>query len=73
MRNRGYNSKSLERLKLNLIYFFYLPINIQCSQHVETNRLIFIANQLTGFYVTRALVIHGLRTLFYLLVREIRL
>ena len=52
---------------------FYLPINIQCSQHVGTSRLIFIANQLTGFYLTRTLVIYGLNTLFYLIVREVRL
>ena len=37
-----------------------LLINDQCSYHIETSQLIYRANQLTGFYVIRTLVVKKL-------------
>ena len=34
--------------------------NDQCSHHIETSQLICIANQLTGFYIIKTLVVKGL-------------
>ena len=35
-------------------------MNDQCSHHIETSQLICSANQLTGFYMMRTLVVKGL-------------
>ena len=39
------------------------PFNAQCPSHIETSQLICRANQLTGFYMGRTLVVEGLRGL----------
>ena len=36
---------------------FLEPFNDQCSHHIETSHLICSANQLTGFYMMRTLVV----------------
>ena len=55
-------------LTINLINSLVLHYHIfnQCSAHIETNQLICISNQLTGFYVSRTLVCIGLRIKFNL-------
>ena len=37
------------------------PFNDQCSCHIETNQLIYRANQLTGFYMMGTLIVKRLR------------
>ena len=37
--------------------FFFNPFNDQCSHHIETSQLICRANQVTGFYMMRTLVV----------------
>ena len=37
-----------------------LTLYDQCSHHIETSQLIWSANQLTGFYMMRTLVVKGL-------------
>ena len=39
-------------------------MNHRCLPHVETSLLIFLINQLTGFYVIRSLFVDGLRRIF---------
>ena len=40
----------------------YSTFNDQCSHHIETSKLICIANQLTGFYMMGTLVVKGLNS-----------
>ena len=44
------------------------PIYHQCSYHIETSQLIYSANQMTGFYMMRKLVVIGLRQLIWIQV-----
>ena len=44
------------------------PFNEQCCHHTETNQLICSANQLTGSYMMRTLVVNGLISRKYFFV-----
>ena len=37
------------------------PLTINVAHHIETSQLIYIANQLTGFYMMGTLVVNGLK------------
>ena len=41
---------------------FDYPIKCQCCPHTDPSQLIFIANQLAGFYMTATLAFNGLRS-----------
>ena len=44
----------------NYIISFLLTLNDQCSHHIETSHLICSANQQTGFYMMRRLIVKRL-------------
>ena len=46
------------------------PFNGQCLSHIETSQLICYANQFTGFYIRRTLVVEGLTSVFCFLKLE---
>ena len=62
--NNGKNNAAFEIFKTLLPFDFsaeFLTFNDQCSHHIETGQLICRANQLTGFYMMRTLVVKRLK------------
>ena len=56
--------RHLRFLKILLPFDFsaeFLTFNDQCSHHIETSQLICRANQLTGFYMMKTLVVKRLK------------
>ena len=50
----------LQRSLVESVYSLIEPINCQCRPHIETNRLVYTANQFAGFYMRATLEINGL-------------
>ena len=52
----------------NILHVDSLTINIPC--HIETSQLIYIANQLTGFYMMATLALNGLKRKAIMMLRS---
>ena len=53
-----------ERRQISLLIFIeFNPLRTSVPHHIETSQLICNANQLTGFYMMRTLVVNGLSKL----------
>ena len=50
----------LQRSLVESVYSLTEPINCPCRPHIETNRLVYTANQFAGFYMRATLEINGL-------------